>query len=130
MFHWMKFLHYSSHHTHRQNFPSMLVHAHVQKINPCMDIWQMMHHDSAHNPDYLSNCLHTLLAMPTPTPWWKGTRRCAVFGGYCVFWWYTMHYTRLTAKFLAGHAQDHTSTHEHASTSSPIINHDGVLTAH
>ena len=49
-------------------------------------------------------------------PGWKGTCRRAVFGGYCVFWRYTAHYTRLTAKFLAGHAQVRTSAHERAGT--------------
>ena len=43
-------------------------------------------------------------------------------------WWYTAHYTRLTAKFLAGHAQAHTSAHKRASTSGPKIHGDGILT--
>ena len=63
-------------------------------------------------------------------PRWKGTRRRAVFGGYYVFWRYTAHYTWLTAKFLAGHAQARTSAHERAGTSSPKINGDGVLMVH
>ena len=57
-------------------------------------------------------------------------RRCAVFGGYCVFWRYTAHYTQLTAKFLAGHTQARTSTHERVGTSGTKINGDGILTVH
>ena len=58
-----------------------------------------------------------------------GGKERAVFGGYCVFWRYTAHYTRLTAKFL-GHAQARTSTHERTGTSGPKINGDDVLTVH
>ena len=47
-----------------------------------------------------------------------------------MFWQYTAHYMRLTAKFLAGHAQAHTSAHERVDTSGPKINSDGVLTVH
>ena len=54
-------------------------------------------------------------------------RRRAV---YCVFWWYTAHYMRLTAKFLACHAQARTSVHERTGTSGPKINSDGVSMAH
>ena len=57
-------------------------------------------------------------------------RRRVVFGGYCAFWWYTAHYTRLTTKFLAGHIQARTSVHERTGTSSPKINGDGVLMVH
>ena len=63
-------------------------------------------------------------------PGWKGTHRCMVLGGYCVFWRYTLHYTRLTTKFLAGHTQACTSAHERTDTSGPKINSNGVLTVH
>ena len=49
---------------------------------------------------------------------------------YCVFWWYTAHYTRLTMKFVAGHAQARTSAHKLTGTSGPKINGNGILTAH
>ena len=47
-----------------------------------------------------------------------------------MFWQYTAHYMRLTAKFLAGHAQARTSVHERVGTSGPKINSDGILMAH
>ena len=68
-------------------------------------------------------------------PGWKGMCRCAVFfffffGGYCLFWQYTTHYTQLTTKFIAGHAQARTSVHKHVGTNDPKVNGNGVLTAH
>ena len=39
------------------------------------------------------------------SPGWKEMRRHVVFGRYYVFWRYTAHYTRLTMKLLAVHAQ-------------------------
>ena len=47
-----------------------------------------------------------------------------------MFWRYTAHYTWLTAKFVAGHAQARTSVHKRAGTSGPKINGNGVLTAY
>ena len=47
-----------------------------------------------------------------------------------MFWRCTAHYTQLTMKFVAGHAQVRTSVHERTGTSGPKINGDGVLVAH